>query len=80
MQVFRKLDNPNMKACYSEEWVFYLEKSGKRKAERDMMDDGRGKMYIYAEMERRHGPVGLLAGKWEFPLTKVRVYPKESPR
>jgi len=31
-------------------------------------------------MERRHGAGGLQAGKWEFPLTKVQVYPKESPR
>ena len=36
-------------------------------------------MYIYAEMERMHGTSGLQAGKWEFPLTKVRVCPKESP-
>ena len=26
-----------------------------------------------------HGTSGLQAGKWEFPLTKVRVCPKESP-
>ena len=70
---FRRFDTPNMKACYSGEWVFYLEESGKR-------DDGRRKMNIYAEMERRHGTGGLLAGKWEFPLTKVLVCPKESPR
>ena len=37
-------------------------------------------MNIYAEMERRHGTGGLQAGKWEFPLTKVLVCPKESPR
>ena len=36
-------------------------------------------MNIYPEMERRHGTGGLLAGKWEFPLTKVLVCPKESP-
>ena len=66
MLAFRRFDTPYMKACYSGEWVFYL--------------DGRRKMYIYAEMERRHGTGGLLAGKWEFPLTKVRVSPKESPR
>ena len=41
---------------------------------------GRWMMYIYAEMERMHGTGGLKAGKWEFPLTKVRVCPKESPR
>ena len=62
---FRKLDTSNIKACYSGEWVFYL--------------DVRRKMYIYAEMERRHGTGGLQAGKWEFLLTKVRVCPKESP-
>lgn len=73
MLAFRRLNNPNMKACYSAEWVFYLDVRRKK-------EDVRGKMYIYAEMERRHGTGGLQAGKWEFPLTKVRVYPKESPR
>ena len=33
--------------------------------------DGRRKMYIYAEKERKHRAGGLQAGKWEFPLRKV---------
>jgi hypothetical protein len=41
MLAFRKLDIPYMKACYSAEWVFYL--------------DVRRKMYIYAGMESKNG-------------------------
>jgi hypothetical protein len=41
IMAFRKLDTSNMKACYSGEWVFYL--------------DVRRKMYIYAGMESKNG-------------------------
>ena len=35
MLAFRRFDTPSMKACYSAEWLIYLEESGNGKVERE---------------------------------------------